>query len=316
MKRAVSVIICSHNPRQSYLRRVLDALQEQTLSTDRWELILIDNASNEPLAPTWDVSWHVNARHVREDELGLTPARLRGIEESVGELLVFVDDDNVLAEDYLSAAVDLSAHHLHIGAFGGSIKGEFEVPPPEGLLPYIAGLAVFEIERDYWSNMLGWCEAVPYGAGLCVRRNVALDYLRKVKANPKRKGLDRCGSGLAAGGDSDLAWCAVDLGMGTGRFCRLKMTHLIPKDRLTPEYITRLYAGSEASGILLESFRCVRTVREKSVWEEAPRLIWNLLRASSIERSVLLASRKARKEAVLLLETWPSSEHRDSLLGR
>ena len=38
-----SVIICTHNPRSDYLRRVLDALKAQTLLREQWELLLIDN---------------------------------------------------------------------------------------------------------------------------------------------------------------------------------------------------------------------------------------------------------------------------------
>src|SRR5208337_5568979 len=113
----VSTIICTHNPRADYLRRVLDALKAQTLPQERWELLLIDNASKEPLAAAWGLNWHRNARHIREDEPGLTPARLRGIKESVGELLVFVDDDNVLDPSYLETALSLAKRLQHIGAF-------------------------------------------------------------------------------------------------------------------------------------------------------------------------------------------------------
>src|SRR5271170_3727335 len=102
-----SVIICTHNPRQDYLRLTLEGLEKQTLPKERWELLLIDNASKEPLAGKWDLSWHPNARHIREEELGLTPARLRGIKESKGGLLVFVDDDNVLEVNYLETALDI-----------------------------------------------------------------------------------------------------------------------------------------------------------------------------------------------------------------
>src|SRR5260221_7594577 len=124
-----SVIICTHNPRPDYLRRVLDALRAQTLPKEQWELLLIDNASKEPLASTWDLSWHPHARQIREDELGLTPARLRGIKESQAEVLVFVDDDNVLAADYLSTALELSRSRPGVGALGGKIVGEFETKP-------------------------------------------------------------------------------------------------------------------------------------------------------------------------------------------
>src|ERR1700746_4111324 len=100
-----SVVICSHNPRPQYLRRVLDALRNQTLPKERWELLLVDNASTDSLATAWDLSWHRLGRHIRERELGIARARLRGIKATQTELIVFVDDDNVLAPDYLSEAI-------------------------------------------------------------------------------------------------------------------------------------------------------------------------------------------------------------------
>ena len=45
----ISAIICTHNPRPHYLRRVLEALERQTLAKAEWELLLIDNASTKPL---------------------------------------------------------------------------------------------------------------------------------------------------------------------------------------------------------------------------------------------------------------------------
>ena len=99
---AISVIICTHNPRPNYLRRVLDALRRQTLPMDQWEVLIIDNASRGRLtAATWDLSWHPRARIVREEEIGLSVARMRGMKEAAADILVFVDDDNVLDPDYL-----------------------------------------------------------------------------------------------------------------------------------------------------------------------------------------------------------------------
>ena len=49
MIAVISVIICAHNPRPDSLRRVLDSLAAQTLSKERWELLIVDNASEDPL---------------------------------------------------------------------------------------------------------------------------------------------------------------------------------------------------------------------------------------------------------------------------
>src|SRR5260370_12163363 len=126
-----SVIICTHNPRMDYLARVLTALKEQTGSKELWEVLLIDSASDDPLAGRVDLLWQPNAKHIREAAVGLTNARIRGINESRGNLLVFVDDDNVLDRDYLEQAAQIASEYKHIGAFGASIKAEFEVTPPD-----------------------------------------------------------------------------------------------------------------------------------------------------------------------------------------
>src|ERR1700758_5251153 len=97
----LSVVICTHNPRPGYFAKCVEALRSQTLALSSWELVIVDNLSDTPLANCMDLAWHPEARVVREETLGLTPARLRGIRESQGKLLVFVDDDNVLDVDLL-----------------------------------------------------------------------------------------------------------------------------------------------------------------------------------------------------------------------
>ena len=170
----VSVIICSHNPRAAYLARTLHSLRAQTLDASQWELLLIDNRSSSPLSDAWTLDWHPNARHVREPQLGLTPARVRGIIESRGELLVFVDDDNVLAPDYLQSARAIAERCPDLGAFGaGALEPEFEVTPPAQLHPWLSRLAlrtVSAVERGHsWAAK----SSIPWGAGLCVTRSIA-----------------------------------------------------------------------------------------------------------------------------------------------
>jgi glycosyltransferase involved in cell wall biosynthesis len=299
----VSVIICTHNPRREYLHRVLEALKVQTLAREDWELLVIDNASREPLAGQWDLSWHPAGRILREEETGLTPARLRGIKESTGELIIFVDDDNVLAADYLAQAARLAAEWPTLGAFGANITGEYEIPPAEWIKPYLEGLAIRELERDYWSNLGGLSPALPCGAGLCIRRPVATDYFHKTGASSFRKLLGRSGAHLGAGEDSDLAECAIDAGFGTGCFRALRLIHLIPKGRMTTEYIIRLYAGFAASDELLKHLRPKPGHSSPRGWEREIRFFFNLLKAKGLRRQILRASHQARKDARRMIFT-------------
>src|SRR5688500_18885066 len=124
----ISVIVCAHNPRPEYLCRTLTALREQSLPTKHWELLLVDNVCGEALATQVDLSWHRQARHLREYQLGHVPARLCGIKAASGGLLIFVDDDNVLSTDYLERAAAIPKAYPHIGVFGaGVVTPEFEV---------------------------------------------------------------------------------------------------------------------------------------------------------------------------------------------
>ncbi len=250
---SLSVILCAHNPRAAYLQRTLAALAAQTLAPQEWEFVLVDNASEPALEATIFAPFTASARLVREMHLGLTPARLRGIYETKAEVIVFVDDDNVLAPDYLATALDLARHWPMLGTWGGQIAPEFEVAPPEWTRPYWKALALREVPQDCWSNLPGDANAEPFGAGLCVRRVVAEHYARALVSDNRRRALGRTGARLTSGEDSDLAWTACDLGFGNGVFSRLKLTHLIPAGRLEESYLLRLVEALSYSKVMLDA---------------------------------------------------------------
>jgi glycosyltransferase involved in cell wall biosynthesis len=250
----LSVIICTHNPCIEYLSRTLDALRAQTLPMAEWELLLIDNASHSPVAGSISLTWHPNARHVKEEVLGLTAARLRGIQETQGQLLVFVDDDGVLESSYLETAVRIGQSRPDLGCWGaGCIKAEYEKPPPEWLTPWDEALAVRRLNRDLWANISGFNQSLPFGLGMCLRRTVAVHYASLCQNDNARRSLGRSGKSLNSCEDMDIAMLACALGMGTASFTGLKITHLIPQRRTTRRYMSRLIAARAESAVVLSS---------------------------------------------------------------
>ena len=290
MSPLISVITCTHNPRRDYFERVLAALKAQTLDRGRWEYVVVDNASAEAVEKGLSLSWHPAARCVREERLGLTHARLRGIRESAGELLVFVDDDNVLDRDYLEAAQRVSEEWAILGAWGGQVRALFDEPPPEWTRPYWSRLVIREFDEDRWSNLPMQHETMPSGAGLCVRRSVALFYAGLHERGKRQVILDRAGVSTVSGGDTDLASCAIDLGLGLGLFAALKLSHLIPPSRLEEDYLVRLVEGLAYSELVLRSFR------ERV--EPSPRRGWTS-RAADLLRMARMGRRQRRFHAAI-----------------
>jgi glycosyltransferase involved in cell wall biosynthesis len=269
----------------------------QTLSTDRWELLVIDNASIPSIVDRLEVSWHPHSRCIREPKLGLTPARLKGIEAAKGEIIVFVDDDNVLSADYLAQAVNIARTYPAIGAWGGRIVGEFEHTPPAWSRRYLPLLAIRDLREDKLSEIRPSPDKTPCGAGLCVRRSVAERYAKLVVQDARRMSLDRKGKLLSSGGDTDLALVAGDLGMSTGQFVALELTHLIPAVRLEEAYLLRLIECMAYSHMVLHSLR-----NPLPPSRSLPRYLFHQLRSlsmSSSDRKFFYAEQRGKDLALI-----------------
>lgn len=237
----ISVIVCTHRPRPEYLRRTLAALAAQDLPKDRWEFLLVDNASEPPVAEAYDLAWHPRGRHVVEPNLGLTPARLRGIAEARGGWLVFVDDDNLLAPDYLTRVAGLAAANPQLAVLGaGNLQPEFEVPPPAELKPLLSLLALREATSPRRSKDPQDTDSLPCGAGLCARRDVAGKFRQLVEQLNRCVTLGRKGSELFSHEDDLFSWAAAESGWEFGVYPELRITHLIAAGRLTQAYFLRL----------------------------------------------------------------------------
>ena len=248
-----SVIICAHNPRADYFRRVLEGLRQQSLCMENWEFLVIDSASDVPLASKWNISWHPHARHIREDELGLAVARRRGMREAATDLLIFVDDDNVLGQNYLVDAVAIKREWPRLGVWGsGALIPEFESKPRESVTQLLPYLALRENAAPQWSNVFSCMPSMPWGAGMCVRASVATSYCEYCQ-NSSIQIADRRGkNSLMGAGDLEICYVACKIGLGMATFPELRITHLMPKERVELGYLLKVFEGTCASNTLLD----------------------------------------------------------------
>ena len=279
---SLSVVIPTHAPRADLLQRTIAGLQAQTLPVEHWQLLLIDNASPKPLALDW-VSWHPRGRLIREPRLGLTQARLRALAESTGELLVWVDDDNVLAPDYLERMQQAFAAHPELGAAGGVSEAAVQGSVPHWYRPGLAPLGCRDHgPQDIWMEWSSadrhYPQAAPIGAGLAIRRSAMWLWADAVQNDPARLSLGRRGCSLASGEDNDINLTLLAAGWRLLYVAGARLTHLIPSQRLELAYQKRLARASFRDFVRVLDHHGIRPWQPIPAWTVPLRSAWAWLR--------------------------------------
>jgi glycosyltransferase involved in cell wall biosynthesis len=130
---AVSVVVPTYG-RADRLPRLVAALEAQTLSPDRFEVVIVDNGSRDD-TPTvladLAASTPIDLRPLRiEDNAGPAPARNLGWRSARGPLVAFTDDDCVPEPDWLAQGVASATATPDLGVLQGAILR------PGGSYPY------------------------------------------------------------------------------------------------------------------------------------------------------------------------------------
>ena len=243
----ISIIICAYNPDQIIFSRVLTAVAALDIQQMEVELILVDNNSPNPVKDAFAGlidSIPFPKKVISEPKSGLTNARFAA---SLGELLVFFDDDNEPESDYIQKVAQSFKHFPNVGVFGpGNITVEFMGSPPS----WINYNKVYFQERHYAAPRYAcaehWMDFYPPGTGQSMRREVFAQYASLV-ASGKLSATDRIGKSLSSAGDVQLVFEAVKLNYASGVHPDLKTKHLISEKKTSASYLRRLLYGMSSS---------------------------------------------------------------------
>lgn len=109
----ISVIVPTYKPR-NYLWQCLDSLVRQTLRKADFEVILILNGCTDPWKAEIEKyieskTHEINIKFIHTEISGVSNARNLGIDNSEGEYITFVDDDDYVSPTYLAELVDASS---------------------------------------------------------------------------------------------------------------------------------------------------------------------------------------------------------------
>jgi hypothetical protein len=142
---------------------------------------------------------------------------------------------------------------------------------------------------------------MPWGAGLCVRKAVAVAYCQSC-GRSSIKITGRRGISTLSGEDKEIAFVCCTQGSGFGIFPDLKITHLIPRHRVSEDYIVRLVEGAKLSNTLL-NYKWLNITPASPHWVRVLLLVLNgLLLHSGIDRRARFASARALAKAKRIID--------------
>lgn len=239
----ISIFICTYNPNKEFLLRVVNSILNQTLDKSEWEFYVIDNNSTTPVAEI-DFIKELKISVLFEKRPGLSFARECGVNAAKGDILVFVDDDNVLDVNYL-ISVKEAFEDKEIGILAGNIIPEYVEQPNSWFLQHEEMLAIRRLEgSEIIFNESIYCNYLfPLGAGMSIRKNLIEDYYYK-HLNEGNLIKGRKGTELSSCEDYDLDFYAMHRGYKIGYNPKMKMVHILPPKRLTFDYFVNLSTSS------------------------------------------------------------------------
>lgn len=219
---------------------MLDTLRSvvrQNAPAEQWECIVVNNNSSDNTAESFAefVSEHpdYNLKMVNEPSQGLSYARNRGIREGVGEYIAIIDDDELIAEDFIAAYIELFDTEPDAVAAGGPIVANYPAGRPSWMSCYterpIANTMYFgEQVREFPKGR------IPGGGNMALRRSAIRRY------GVFDTSLGYVGESLVGGEESDLFERLQIAGAKYYYVPKAVMYHIIPSEKLSQEYLSRL----------------------------------------------------------------------------
>jgi glycosyltransferase involved in cell wall biosynthesis len=115
----VSIIVPIYNDRDR-LAKCLKALQFQTYPYDKYEVIVVDNASEDNIQDV--VKRFHKARYEQEAQRGSYAARNKGLAVAKGEIIAFTDSDCVPNPDWIAKGVQALSENPAAGIIAGNVR--------------------------------------------------------------------------------------------------------------------------------------------------------------------------------------------------
>lgn len=232
----LSLVIATYNRAESLIT-ALQSVVEQSAPKEQWECVVVNNNSTDSTQERFnsfaEAHPDVRLRMVNEVRQGLSYARNRGIGESEGEYIAIIDDDERIAPDFISSYIALFDSTPDAMAAGGPIVAEY----PSGKPRWMSCFTERPIANTmYFGPKVTLFPAgrIPGGGNMAIRRSAIRRY------GVFDTSLGYVGEQLIGGEECDLF---ERLQIAQAKYYYVPgavMYHIIPKEKLTQTYLSRL----------------------------------------------------------------------------
>lgn len=294
----LSLIICTYN-RENYLNKALHYISLQTLSKNRFELIIVDNNSSDStkLIAEEYIKNHSNARYIFESKQGLSYARNTGYKAAKSDNLLYLDDDAYLNTEGLENLVNFINSDEKLAVVGGRAIVQYPDKKPDWVTKsvvnwldsYDYGDETIEVTPE---NLKKKIVKLPIGCCFFVRKRI-LDEIGGF--NPQ---LGRIGKKMFAGEEILISRYVQKNRGKIAYFPKIKVDHAIVPHWLNQEFLlnkTSFYGVSEVH---------VHFLVEESIWRHIQyfsfRTIFLLKNILDYFFAIILKNKQKQFEVALL----------------
>jgi glycosyltransferase involved in cell wall biosynthesis len=263
MHPEIAAVVATRN-RENRLRLAIQSLLAQTLPRDRYEIIIVDNASDDGTSALVRglQAEAVNLHYVYEARTGLSCARNAGWRRAKAPLVAFLDDDAVAAPDWLERLLAAFSGNPGPACVGGRVTPDYESAPPDWLAgPLLDYLSVVD-----HSPAPRWLTGIRTGQKLA-GVNFAMSAAALAGIGGFSTKLGRVGSQLICGEDVLVQLQCEAAGLGVLYDPSIAVSHFVATERMRPGWLERrAYYGGISDALLVNferhhtAVRALRTV--------------------------------------------------------
>ncbi len=234
----ISAIVSTYN-RAQYLEGLFDSILSQSVSKQKYEVVIINNNCTDNTEEICHKfiknNPDIKVKYCIETSQGLSYGRNRGIKESTGKLITFLDDDALVTPDFFKEVIIFFNQKPHVNAIGGKILLKYLEKKPNWYNPYLAPLlGYFNIgdkKRMFRNNFFR-------GSNMSFRRSL-FD-----KHDGFNTALGRIGDKLYSNEEKELYYRLKNSGEEIWYVPSTVVLHLVPVERTYSEFIKRQAIGS------------------------------------------------------------------------